>query len=186
MKPLPLSVRVAAGLAALAVEHTRKLPEHIVGLPMTVAGQAMRLSMRLQQHITDLAVKGDNALAAVRPPEDQPNWATFDEDVAEPGAPGPDQAPTEKIGYARIEVIGLDADHEAPPSLPGYPGMSLAQVRARLRHLSPDTLRELLDFERTAGPRPDFERMLGNRIRTVLERDERIARERQADHEAGH
>lgn len=95
MRSLPLSVRVVAGIAATAVEQARELPAKIIGLPVTVASQALQVSMRVQQHITELAIKGDEVLSALRPVEETPEWATFDEDLdpdrgrAEPARPAP-------------------------------------------------------------------------------------------------
>ncbi|MFI7678768.1 lipid droplet-associated protein [Actinophytocola sp. NPDC049390] len=83
MKSLPLPVRVAAGLAVMAVEQARTLPAKIAGLPVTVASQALQVSMRVQQQITELAIRGDEVLAGLRPVEETPEWATFDEDVAD-------------------------------------------------------------------------------------------------------
>jgi hypothetical protein len=71
---------VAAGLAATAVEHARDLPAKLAGLPVTVASQALQVSMRVQQQVTELAIKGDEVLAGLRPVEETPAWATFDED----------------------------------------------------------------------------------------------------------
>ena len=84
MKPLPLPVRLAAGLAATAVERARDLPSRIIGLPVTIASQALQASMRVQQQVTELAIKGDEALALLRQVEDSPEWATFDEDADAP------------------------------------------------------------------------------------------------------
>ena len=80
MKPLPLPLRVAAGLAVTAVDRARHLPEKLAELPVTVVSQALQLSMRVQQQITELAIKGDEALSSLRPVEETPEWATFDED----------------------------------------------------------------------------------------------------------
>src|ERR1700754_4991265 len=80
MKPLPLPVRVAAGLAVTAVDRARHLPEKLAGLPVTMVSQALQLSMRVQQQVTELAIKGDDALSTLRPAEESPEWATFDED----------------------------------------------------------------------------------------------------------
>lgn len=85
MKSLPLPIRLAAGLAATVVERASKLPEEIAGLPVTMASQALQLSMRVQQRVTELAIKGDEALAGLRPVEEQPDWATFDEDDVDGG-----------------------------------------------------------------------------------------------------
>ena len=81
MRSLPLPLRVAAGLTATAVEQARNLPAMLAGLPVTVASQALQLSMRVQQQITELAIKGDEVLAVLRPVEEIPEWATFDEEV---------------------------------------------------------------------------------------------------------
>ena len=81
MKSLPLPVRVAAGLAVTAVEQARTLPAKIAGLPVTVASQALQVSMRVQQQVTELAIRGDEVLSSLRPVEETPAWATFDEDL---------------------------------------------------------------------------------------------------------
>jgi hypothetical protein len=81
MKPLPLPLRVAAGLAVTTAERVRELPKQLTGLPVTVVSQVLQFSMRVQQHVTELAIKGDDALSSLRPVEDTPSWATFDEDL---------------------------------------------------------------------------------------------------------
>ena len=86
MKPLPLPVRVAAGLAVTAVDRARHLPEKLAELPVTMVSQGLQLSMRLQQQVTELAIKGDDALSTLRPAEESPSWATFDEDGTTNGA----------------------------------------------------------------------------------------------------
>jgi hypothetical protein len=83
MSPLPFPVRIAAGLVVTAVEQARELPRHAVELPVTAVSQALQVSMRLQQTVTELAIKGDRALGALRPADDVPTWATFDDDLAD-------------------------------------------------------------------------------------------------------
>ena len=78
--PLPLPVRVAAGLVATAVEQARDLPRLALELPVTAVSQALQASMRVQQKVTELAIKGDQVLGIGPPIEDEPAWATFDED----------------------------------------------------------------------------------------------------------
>ncbi len=106
MKPLPLPLRVAAGLAVTTAERVRELPKQLTGLPVTVVSQVLQFSMRVQQHVTELAIKGDDALSGLRPVEDTPSWATFDEDLP------PD------LGERRYErdscVIPLREDAENP------------------------------------------------------------------------
>lgn len=84
MKPLPLPLRLAAGIAVTARERARDLPKTLTGLPVTVVSQLLQASMRLQQQVTELAIKGDEALSGLAPVEETPSWATFDEDLALP------------------------------------------------------------------------------------------------------
>ncbi|MGW5642531.1 lipid droplet-associated protein [Saccharopolyspora sp. NPDC003752] len=142
MSSFPLPVRIAAGLAATAVEQARQLPATLIGLPVTVASQALQASMRIQQQITELAIKGDEALAGLRTPEEQPAWATFDEDE-----------PTEPA------VLSEDLS-----VLPDYDHLTLPQLRGRLRSFSEAELAELLAYEQRHGQRPEFVRMLQNRL----------------------
>lgn len=85
MMSLPLPVRLAAGLVATAVEQARELPRLVVEFPVTAVSQALQVSMRVQQRVTELAIKGDRALGALRPVEEAPAWATFDEDLPRNG-----------------------------------------------------------------------------------------------------
>ncbi|WP_410641469.1 lipid droplet-associated protein [Amycolatopsis sp. lyj-346] len=107
MKPFPLPLRVAAGLAVSTAERVRELPRQLAGLPVTVVSQVLQASMRVQQHVTELAIKGDNALSSLRPIEDTPSWATFDEDT-EPDAPSARQAPAPvaDVPEPRSEING--------------------------------------------------------------------------------
>jgi hypothetical protein len=109
MKPFPLPLRVAAGLAVTTAERVRELPRQLAGLPVTVASQVLQASMRVQQHVTELAIKGDNALSSLRPVEDTPSWATFDEDAElsdVPPARRPDLAPVADVPEPRSEING--------------------------------------------------------------------------------
>ncbi|MFB9569562.1 lipid droplet-associated protein [Saccharopolyspora hordei] len=149
MSSFPLPVRVAAGLAATAVEQARRLPTTLLGLPVTVASQALQASMRVQQQITELAIKGDEALAVLRTPEEQPAWATFDEDL-----PDSDDDPVEPV-----------AEPAAPSSVVAeYQTLTLPQLRGRLRSFTEEDLVELLAHEQEHERRPEFLRMLQNRL----------------------
>jgi hypothetical protein len=188
MKPLPLPVRVAAGLAVTAVDRARHLPEKLAELPVTMVSQALQLSMRLQQQVTELAIKGDSALATLRPVEESPAWATFDEDTPEYDA-------NHRNGTrSRFETTRLDDDGDAeataessddpwaaeesviqhkldatelPAALPGYPELTLPQLRARIRRLTVEELTELVEYERAHDDRPEFVGVLTRRIGTL-------------------
>jgi hypothetical protein len=203
-KPLPLPLRLAAGLVATAVEQARDLPRLVVEFPVTAVSQALQASMRVQQKVTELAIKGDRALGALRPVEEKPSWATFDEDepprrngrssVTELRPPAPsaaDVAAETTAAHANGAVLPAtdeelpgapapgpdlagDAEPDAPAAggdgpnvLPGYADMTIPQLRARLRRLTADDLRALLEWETAHGNRPAFVTMLGNRITTV-------------------
>ena len=83
MATAPYGVRLLVGAAVTALEETRKLPQTILMYPMTVASTVAHIVMKMQQDLADLVIKGDAALENIFPPKDeQPEWATFDEDLA--------------------------------------------------------------------------------------------------------
>lgn len=185
MSSLPLPVRVAAGLAATAVEQTRQLPRSLVGLPVTLVSQALQASMRVQQQVTQLAIKGDDALDGLRTPEEQPSWATFDEDDDEvPAAadfPSPDRSGESSYGEPPHDPVADEpiSEESLPgepvPSAPAIPAdydqLTLPQLRGKLRGFTAADLEELLDYERAHAQRPEFLRMLSNRLDRVRSRE---------------
>jgi hypothetical protein len=184
MKPLPLPLRVAAGLAVTAVDRARHLPEKLAELPVTVVSQALQLSMRVQQQVTELAIKGDDALSSLRPVEEKPEWATFDEDNLgedHDGAPvwgesrngarskfdSVELTDDDEIDASEADSAEADDEDEAPEALPIYAELTLAQVRARLRRFDEDQLTELIGFEERHDNRPEFVGMLTRRLTTL-------------------
>ncbi len=160
MSHVPLPVRVAMGLLVTAMEQASKLPEQLAGLPVTAASHAVQAGMRVQQRVTELAIKGDQMFSLFREVEDTPAWARFDEDEGEaaathtsPRSPTTDPEPGQ--------------DSPAPVALPAYDELSLAQLRGMLRGLSLPQLAELLEYEHAHQDRPAFVTMLSNRISTV-------------------
>ena len=88
MATAPYGVRLLVGAAVTAIEETRKLPQTILTYPMTIASQIAHLVMKMQQDVADLVNRGDETLESLFPPKDeQPEWATFDEDLTD-GAAG--------------------------------------------------------------------------------------------------
>ena len=86
MATAPYGVRLLVGAATMAVEETIRLPKTILMYPMTLASQAAHVVMRFQQNIAELVIKGDSTLEHIFPPKDeQPEWATFDEDLPDDG-----------------------------------------------------------------------------------------------------
>lgn len=111
MSSLPLPIRVAAGLAAIALERARRLPRDVSEWPMTAVSQALQVSMRVQQRITELAIKGDEALAGLREAPEDPPWAVFDEDLPRPSYLRPQTGEGQQAGAAPAfddEVDGYD------------------------------------------------------------------------------
>ena len=85
MSTAPYGVRLLVGAAATALEETIRLPQTILTYPMTLASQLAQLIMKMQQDLAELVNKGDETLEQWFPPKDeQPEWATFDEDLLEP------------------------------------------------------------------------------------------------------
>ena len=177
MSSLPLPVRVAAGLVVTAVEEVRDLPRTVVGLPISAVSRVLQLTMRAQQMITELAIRGDTALEGARPVEDAPSWARFDD---EPRTLAPQRHLPESTGstgatagrtngHALEPALGVATDTSSvtPDALPGYETMTIAQLRGKLRSLDVDQLAELLAWESAHADRPAFVTMLTNRIATL-------------------
>lgn len=183
----PYAARVMAGIAVTIVEEVQKLPTTAVALPMTAVSSMLQTGMRMQQTVTTLAIKGDEVLAGMFPhTEEQPEWATFDEDAA----PAPSRADRTGNGAAasanqgRFELYSMAPAADAPSSEArrqaasggadgarpeiaeylDYDNLTLAQLRARLRTLSVDELAALLSYENDTHGRAPFQTMLGNRI----------------------
>jgi hypothetical protein len=182
MATAPYGVRLLVGAAVTALEETRRLPQTIVMYPMTVVSQVAQLVMKMQQDVAGLVIKGDETLDQLFPPKDeQPEWATFDEDADEPddlvdaGAPHNGERLTE--GRFALYTTGEPDSVPEPkaaagpgPSTPGivaeldYESLTLAQLRARLPQLRVADLDALLAYEGSTKARAPFQTLLANRI----------------------
>ncbi|AQT78985.1 hypothetical protein B1R94_06445 [Mycolicibacterium litorale] len=187
MATAPYGVRLLVGAAVTAIEETRKLPQTILMYPMTVVSTVAHVVMKVQQDLADLVIKGDSALESIFPPKDeQPEWATFDEDLPDDDADAP-AADGERRTEGRFALYsmtdGIDdvkaAQTEAtkntepaatavtPPPIAAeldYESLTLAQLRARLQSLSVADLEALLAYEEAAKARAPFQTLLANRI----------------------
>ena len=133
MVTAPYGFRLLVGAATLAVEETIKLPKTILMYPMTLVSQAAHVVMRFQQNIAELVIKGDATLEQIFPPKDeQPEWATFDEDLAD----DPD-GDTETYGVNSLDgeqrAEGRFALYTAPDSAGGAAADPPTQPVARAR-----------------------------------------------------
>ncbi|GAA1315986.1 lipid droplet-associated protein [Pseudonocardia xinjiangensis] len=142
MSPLPLPVRIAAGLVATAVEQARDLPRLVVELPVTAVSQALQASMRVQQKVTELAIKGDRALGTLRPVEERPSWAVFDDE--EPAERNGGSNVSELHQRARDAVVTIAAEPAPAPAEPEKVVEKAAEVAAettaaKAAHATPTT-----------------------------------------------
>ena len=191
MATAPYGVRLLIGAATFAVEETIRLPKTILMYPMTLASQAAHIVMRFQQNMAELVIKGDSTLEQIFPPkEEQPEWATFDEDLDDeaPGL-GVDAFDAENRAEGRFALYTAPdppaggADHPTRPvsasrakkpvsTVPApavaeeldYETLTLAQLRARLQTLDLDELEALLAYEEATKSRAPFQTLLANRI----------------------
>ncbi|QNI08255.1 lipid droplet-associated protein [Mycobacterium kubicae] len=191
MATAPYGVRLLVGAATVAVEETMKLPRSILMYPMTVASTAAHIVMRFQQNLAELVIKGDSTLESLFPPKDeQPEWATFDEDI-EGVETGPGDVPGDSPDserrtegrfalYSVADPAGFDpADRSTTPSsgedqstVPApavvseldYATLTLAQLRARLQSLDVAELEALLAYEQATKARAPFQTLIANRI----------------------
>lgn len=102
----PFVARVAAGAAVYALEETRRLPVAAVNFPITALSRVLQTTMHLQQFVTSLALKGDQVFERLgSAPQEQPEWATFDEDI--------EPAPAATNGHAsRFDLFAEPAPAE--------------------------------------------------------------------------
>jgi hypothetical protein len=186
MATAPYGVRLLVGAAVTALDETRKLPQTILMYPMTVVSQVAQLFMKMQQDLADLVNRGDETLEQLFPPKDeQPEWATFDEDLYDNlEADEDDDASAEGQNGERLTegrfalyttgepdmVPEPSAAGPANASAPGivteldYPSLTLAQLRARLASLRVADLEALLAYEGQTKARAPFQTLLANRI----------------------
>ncbi|QNG18022.1 lipid droplet-associated protein [Rhodococcus triatomae] len=189
----PFAARVAAGIAVTAVEEARKLPTTAATMPMTAVSQVLQTTMRVQQTMTALAIKGDHAFELLHwtRESEQPEWAVFDEDGADAAAPadatasvttsGDEPATDKSPGHFALyslspeDAPSADEGNGATPAAEtpeivtylDYESLTLAQLRARLKTLSVEDLTALLEFEDTTLARAPFQTMITNRITTA-------------------
>lgn len=178
MATAPFGVRLLVGAAVTAVEETRKLPQTILTYPMTVVSQLAHLVMKVQQDVADLVNKGDETLESIFPPKDeQPEWATFDEDVDDEDAPAGDGERLTEGRFALFsdgEPVSTAPESGSANAVAGetpeivteldYESLTLAQLRARLNTLKIDDLEALLAYEEATKSRAPFQTLLANRI----------------------
>jgi hypothetical protein len=187
MATAPYGVRLLVGAATFAVEETIKLPKTILMYPMTLASQAAHIVMRFQQNMAELVIKGDSTLEQIFPPKDeQPEWATFDEDLGDDDEPADDVPDGDRRAEGRFALYTAP-DSSDPPTRPvsttrtnksavetvaapavaeelDYDSLTLAQLRARLQTLDLDELEALLAYEEATKARAPFQTLLANRI----------------------
>ena len=155
--------------------------------PVTVASTVAHIVMKVQQDIAELVTKGDSALESIFPPRDeQPEWATFDEDYADDEAPAGNGERRTEAGSpctrwptrprppagsggqedSRQESPAKTAGASAPAIVEelDYESLTLAQLRARLQSLSVADLEALLAYEEASKSRAPFQTLLANRI----------------------
>ena len=186
MATAPYGVRLLVGAATMAVEETIRLPKTILMYPMTLASTAAAVVMRFQQNVAELVIKGDSTLEHIFPPKDeQPEWATFDEDLPEKRRrpSGPRQPQTLSVARrGTVRAVHLRRRRRGPPTPAKQPAgkqaapapavveeldyeqLTLAQLRARLQSLDLDELEALLAYEEATKGRAPFQTLLANRI----------------------
>ncbi|TDQ54799.1 hypothetical protein [Actinorugispora endophytica] len=73
-------------------------------------------------------------------------------------------APTKAFVEARAAAEGGSSPEGGAPPLPNYDTLTLPSVRARLRKLTIEQVRELRAYESANANRPEFVRMYDNRV----------------------
>lgn len=141
MPRLPLAVRVAAGLAATAVDEVRNLPSTVVSLPVTAVSQVLQSYMRTQQQVTALAIRGDELLSFLTPGQEQPEWATFDEDEHPHVATPPPARPSSSGRFALYSQVPGDVEASTTASAKTPVRKAAKTPVARSTRATPNTAR---------------------------------------------
>lgn len=165
--PAPLPIRLAAGIAATTVEEAFRLPYRLRRLPGQVAGSAFTsaagTAMRARQNVTDLVARGDMVLEELSTPvEEQPAWATFDEDG------NPDTAAARSAAAASAAAAGAAGELRTPAQVAeevGYADMDAEDLEDLIPMLDAAQLSALSRHERDLGDRPAFRTLLDNALR---------------------
>lgn len=167
---LPFPIRVVAGLVATGIQTARRIPDDLPGLGVELAGRVTKATLQLRQQITDLAIRGDELLQSRDEPQEHPAWARFDDEQPADPQPRIEEPTGQRIGPdvpTGPNSVIAEPTESASALLPGYPGMTMAQVRGHFRTLSVAQVRELLARETAGENRPAFVTMLTNRISTL-------------------
>jgi hypothetical protein len=122
MPDAPMPLKIVLGLAATAVDEARKLPETLPAAvskaPVFAVTTAMGASLRLQQRLTELSIRGEQLLSQLRGTSEQPpSWATFDDPPSETSEGAAPRAAFDLIDY---QDPGDDADDD-PADGPAAP-----------------------------------------------------------------
>lgn len=165
--PAPFPIRLAAGIAATTVEEAFRLPYRLRRLPGQVAGSAFTsaagTAMRARQNVTDLVARGDMVLEELSTPvEEQPAWATFDEDG------DPDTVAARSAAAASAAAAGAAGELHTPAQVAeevGYADMDAEDLEDLLPMLDAAQLSALSRHERDLGDRPAFRTLLDNALR---------------------
>lgn len=172
---LPFPLRVAAGIVGTTLDRLTRLPSELPGLGVSLAGQALRTSMRIRQEVADLAIRGDELLGDLTGGRNEPGLATFDEDQPEssPAQPAPastPDAPDRRSPGAKPAAARPTATPEHPePGVKSVNGQvhTIAELRAAIRDLPAGKVRELLEVERAGQARAPWITLLENRLTTL-------------------
>lgn len=111
---VPFPFRVAAGAIAVGLDRLRTLPTELPAMSVSLAGHAVRASMRVQQELAHLAARGEEVLAPLTDrPEEHPAWARFDDDDVVDGVVVDDAAGDGPADAGVDAETGVDADADA-------------------------------------------------------------------------
>jgi hypothetical protein len=160
--PIPQPLRAAAGLAALAIDNARKVPQQLVGLPVLAVSTALQASLKAQQAYAGLVARGDEVLGQLRGQQDDPPWARFDDDAPAGGRP--------PSAFDAAPEPGEDDDAAADltDALIAEAGEDEELIEQVDRELDPDTEADVVSLAEAAAQREaDDEDVLGE-----LEEDE--------------
>jgi hypothetical protein len=192
--PIPPPLRAAAGLAALAIDSARKVPQQLVGLPVLAVSTALQASLKAQQAYAGLVARGDEVLGQLRGQQDAPPWARFDDEPAGArppsafdAAPEPAAEPAEAAdgvadALAAEDLTDALAAEDLTDALTAEAAEEAALVEEIDRDLDPDIDADVVALADAAEARAGQAEADANNVLGETEEDELAA----ADAALGH
>ncbi|AZI57398.1 lipid droplet-associated protein [Nakamurella antarctica] len=116
----PFVLRIAAGVVSDTVDAIRRLPAELPNVGVSLVGRAAKLTFTLNQELSELAIRGDQALSMLsgsdKAPPERTAWSTIDDEDEVAAADPQSAAHWDSVAVALADAIGAD-DADSPDAI---------------------------------------------------------------------